>query len=99
MRSRKPPPPAVDVRDSGRLAVVAGGAAGREGGLIVPAALDAGRAVVAAGFFTGFAGSSPCFATEAAVGAMRREGKAAGRVGDFGLGFLKPGGEMVALSL
>jgi hypothetical protein len=30
---------------------------------------------------------------------MRRSGKAAGRVGDLGLGFLQPGGEVVALSL
>lgn len=41
--------------------------------------------------------SSPCLAAEAAVGAVRREGRPTGRVGDLGAGFLKPVGEVLDL--
>jgi hypothetical protein len=80
---------AVDVRDSGRLGAALGATEGREG--LVVAALDGGRAVVD-GFLVTLA-SSPCLAAEAAVGAVRREGRPTGRVGDRGGGFLKPTGE------
>lgn len=84
--------PAVDARESGRLgAVVLGATDGREG--LAVAILEAGRVVVDG--FLATVGSSPCFAAEAAVGAMRRDGKPTGRVGDFGRGFLKPLGEML----
>lgn len=39
--------------------------------------------------------SSPCLAADAAVGAVRREGRPTGRVGDLGRGFLKPLGEVL----
>jgi len=92
MRSRKPPlgaELAVEVRDSGRL-VALGATEGREA--LGAAILVAGRVVVA-GFLA--ACSSPCLAAEAAVGAVRREGRPTGRVGDFGAGFLKPVGEVL----
>ena len=90
MRERKSPlgaPPVVDARESGRLvAVVAGAIEGRDD--LVPGATGFGRVVVD-GFRVIFC-SSPCFAADAAVGAIRWEGSLTGRVGDFGVGFLKP---------
>jgi hypothetical protein len=90
MRERKSPLGAVDVvdaRESGRLgAVVAGASEVRAG--FAPGAAAFGRVVVD-GLRVTF-GSSPCFAADAAVGAMRWEGSLTGRVGDFGVGFLKP---------
>lgn len=98
MRSRKPgfAPPTVEVRDSGRLVAVALGATeGREG--LAAAGFGAGRVAVD-GLRVTFAASSPCsLAADAAVGAVRREGSPMGRVGDFGLGFLKAGGEIGSL--
>lgn len=91
MRSRKPSfgAPPMEARESGRLG--AGAIEGREG---LPAdAPDFGRVAVD-GFRVIFC-SSPCFAADAAVGAMRREGNPTGRVGDFGRGFLKPVGEVL----
>jgi hypothetical protein len=81
----------VDVRDSGRFGAL-GPTEGR--GAFAAAGLGGARVVVAvvAGFFAVFA-SSPCFAAEAAVGAVKREGRPTGRVGDLGGGFLKPVGE------
>lgn len=93
MRSRKPPlgaALAVEVRDSGRLG--AGGAMeGRE--VFGAGALGVGRVLVEGLRVT--LGSSPCLAAEAAVGAVRRVGKPTGRVGDFGVGFLKPVGDVL----
>ena len=88
MRSRKPSfgALAVEVRDSGRLGAIEG----REG-FVAAGAL--GRVAVD-GFRVIFC-SSPCFAADAAVGAVRREGKPTGRVGDFGRGFLKALGEVL----
>jgi hypothetical protein len=89
MRERKSPLGAVDevdARESGRLgAVVAGASEVRDG--FAPGAAAFGRVVVD-GLRVTF-GSSPCFAADAAVGAMRWEGSLTGRVGDFGVGFLK----------
>jgi hypothetical protein len=100
MRSRKPglAPPTVEVRDSGRLFVAALGATdGREG--LVVGGLDAGRDAVE-GLRVTLAASSPCsLAADAAVGAVKRDGSPTGRVGDFGLGFLKAGGEVGSLGL
>lgn len=79
----------VEVRDSGRFGAL-GPTEGR-GALVVVAGLGGARVVVA-GFFATL-GSSPCFAAEAAVGAVKREGRPTGRVGDLGAGFLKPVGE------
>jgi hypothetical protein len=90
MRERKSPLGAADeveARESGRLgAVVAGASEGRDD--LVPGATAFGRVVVD-GFRVTF-GSSPCFAAEAAVGATKWEGSLTGRVGDLGVGFLKP---------
>jgi hypothetical protein len=91
MRDRKSPLGAadevVDALESGRLgAVVAGASEVRVG--FVPGAVAFGRVVVD-GLRVTF-GSSPCFAADAAVGATRWEGSLTGRVGDFGVGFLKP---------
>ena len=80
----------VEVRDSGRFGAL-GPTEGR-GAWVVAAAGLGGARVVVAGFFATL-GSSPCFAAEAAVGAVKREGKPTGRVGDLGAGFLKPVGE------
>lgn len=100
MRSRNPglAPPTVEVRDSGRLfAATLGATDGREG--LVVGGLDAGRVAVE-GLRVTFAASSPCsLAADAAVGAVKREGSPTGRVGDFGLGFLKAGGEVGSLYL
>lgn len=90
IRSRKPGlAPTVDVRDSGRLVVLALGATeGRDG--LVTAGFVAGRVAVD-GLRVTLAASSPCsFAADAAVGAVSREFSATGRVGDLGFGFLKP---------
>jgi hypothetical protein len=90
MRERKSPfdaPPVVEALESGRLAaVVLGAMEGRDD--LVPGAAAFGRVVVD-GFRVTFA-SSPCFAAEAAVGAIRCDGSLTGRVGDFGAGFLNP---------
>jgi hypothetical protein len=90
MRERKSPlaaPPVVEARESGRLGAAADGAsevlAER-----MPGAAALGRVVVD-GLRMIFC-SSPCFATDEAVGAMRCAGNLTGRVGDFGAGFLKP---------
>lgn len=80
----------MDVRDSGRF-VVLGAIDAREG--FPAAALGAGRVVVD-GFRTIFC-SSPYLAADAAVGAVSREGKPTGRVGDFGRGFLNLVGEVL----
>lgn len=80
----------VEVRDSGRFGAL-GPTEGR-GALVAVAGLGGARVVVVAGFFATL-GSSPCFAAEAAVGAVKREGRPTGRVGDLGAGFLKPVGE------
>lgn len=102
MRARKPSsaPPLVEVRDSGRFpGAVLGANEARDAilraGIVV---FGAGRVVVD-GLRTTFwvAASSPCFAAEAAVGAVRCEGKRTGRVGDFGFGFLKPPIDVVVL--
>ena len=93
-------PPLVDARDSGRFpgAAVLGANEAREatfraGGRVV---LGAGREVVD-GLRVNFwvAGSSPCLAAEAAVGAVRCDGSRTGRVGDLGFGFLKLPGDVV----
>jgi hypothetical protein len=90
MRERKSPlgaADAVDACESGRLgAVGAGVIEGRDD--FVPGAAAFGRVVVDGLRVT--LGSSPCFAADAAVGATRWEGSLTGRVGDFGVGFLKP---------
>jgi len=97
IRSRKPPlgaEPTVEVRDSGRLGAL-GATEGREA--LGAAGLGAARVVVD-GFrvtFCSTLGSSPCLAAEAAVGAVRRDGRPTGRVGDLGAGFLKPLGEVL----
>ena len=90
--------PTVDVRDSGRLLVFALGATeGREG--FVVAGFDTGRVAVD-GLRVTLAASSPCsFAADAAVGAVRREFRLTGRVGDLGFGFFNPWGEVVVGSL
>ena len=76
--------------------LVVGATEGREG--LAVAGFGAGRVVVE-GFRVTFV-SSPCnFAAEAAVGAVRREFSATGRVGDFDFGFLEAGGEVVVVSL
>jgi hypothetical protein len=90
MRERKSPlgaPPVVEARESGRLGAVAAGASEALAGL-VPGAAAFGRVVVD-GLRVIFC-SSPCFAADAAVGAIRWAGSLTGRVGDFGAGFLKP---------
>jgi hypothetical protein len=93
MRSRKPPlgaALAVEARESGRLG--AGGASdARE--VFGATAFGAGRVVVDGLRVT--LGSSPCLAAEAAVGAVKRAGRPTGRVGDLGVGFLKPVGEVL----
>lgn len=96
MRAKKPSsaPPLVEVRDSGRFAGAVFGANEARDEIFRAgiAVFGAGRMVVD-GLRTNFwaaAASSPCFAAEAAVGAVRCEGKRTGRVGDFGFGFLKP---------
>lgn len=88
--------PTVEVRDSGRLFVLALGAIeGRE--VLAVGGFEAGRVAVE-GLRVTFAASSPCnLAADAAVGAVRREGSPTGRVGDFGFGFLKAGGEVGSL--
>lgn len=90
MRERKSPlgvADEVEARESGRLgAVVAGAREGRDD--LVPGAASLGRVVVD-GLRVIFC-SSPCFAADAAVGAIKCEGSLTGRVGDFGAGFLKP---------
>lgn len=98
MRSRKPGlAPTVEVRDSGRLLVVVLAAIeGREALAVV--GFGVGRVVVEGLRVT--LASSPCsLAAEAAVGAMRREFKVTGRVGDLAFGFLSAGGEVAAVSL
>ena len=94
MRSRKPPlgaALAVEVRDSGRLGAL-GASDVRE---VFGAATFGGAARVVVDGLRVTLGSSPCLAAEAAVGAVRRDGRPTGRVGDFGVGFLKPVGEML----
>ena len=102
MRAKKPSfaPPVVDARDSGRLlGAVLGAREAREAGflaVVAEAAFGCGGRVVVDGLrVTFWVASSPCFADEAAVGAVRREGRPTGFVGDLGLGFLKPPGEVV----
>ena len=97
MRSRNPSlaPPPVELRDSGRLGTVVLGTSEDREDFTVAAGFVAGRVVVD-GFWVTFC-SSPCLAAEAAVGAVSREGKPTGRVGDFGRGFLKPLGETLVL--
>lgn len=90
MRERKSPFGAaeeVEARESGRFGAVVTGARDARVGLAAGAAAF-GRVVVD-GFRVIF-GSSPCFAADAAVGATRCDGNLTGRVGDFGVGFLKP---------
>jgi hypothetical protein len=91
MRERKSPLGAaeevVERRESGRLgAAVAGASEARAGRAAGAAGL--GRVVVDG--FRAIFGSSPCLAADAAVGAIKWEGSLTGRVGDFGVGFLKP---------
>lgn len=86
--------PTVEVRDSGRFGAL-GPTEGR--GAFEAAGLGAVARVVVEGF-RAVLGSSPCLAAEAAVGAVRREGRPTGRVGDFGAGFLSPVGETLQYS-
>lgn len=94
MRERKSPlgaPPAVEVRDSGRFGAVVLGTSDARGALVAVGPVFG--LVVVEGFRASF--SSSCLAADAAVGAVRREGRPTGRVGDRGFGFLKPTGEML----
>jgi hypothetical protein len=89
MRERKSPLVAVEVveaRESGRLMPAAAGAIEARAGRVLGTAAF-GRVAVD-GFRVIFC-SSPCFAADAAVGAMRWAGSLTGRVGDLGVGFLK----------
>lgn len=52
-----------------------------------------------ASFWPAGAASSPCLAAEEAVGAVKWDGSRTGRVGERGLGFLNPPGDVVVLSL
>lgn len=100
MRARNPSfaPPAVDARDSGRLAgAVLGTKDWREVGFLAAGAAAARgweTRLAVDGLRVTFA-SSPCLADDAAVGAVRREGRPTGLVGDLGRGFLNPPGEVV----
>lgn len=102
MRARKPSlaPAVVDARDAGRAVLGASDARGTGFFAAGAEAFGAGLEAVD-GLRASFcsAASSPCFAAEDAVGAVRWDGSRTGRVGDRGFGFTNPPVVMVAPGL
>lgn len=95
MRERKSPLVAVlavEARESGRFGPEPGASDVRDD--LAAGAAAFGRVVVE-GFRVSL--SSSCLAADAAVGAVRREGRPTGRVGDRGAGFLNSVGEVLEL--
>jgi hypothetical protein len=93
-------PPTVDARELGLFSeAILGAIDAREDGLRAGgAALATGGRAAAAGLGAGLrTASSPCLAAKAAVGAVKWEGSRTGRVGDFGLGFLNPVGDVAVV--